>query len=90
MKYIYFLPAAAAVFWGIISSITITSYLQKRGIKINWFLYRIKIFQYINDYKRMTIEETGSPGFWYYSFTISMAAALFFTLCGLFLYRAFH
>lgn len=87
MKFIYFIPVFITVTWGIVSSIVITSFCSKKGIKINWFLWKIKIFQYVNDYKRITLEETGKPGFWYYSLTVSMGATLFLSALGLIFYK---
>ena len=56
------------VVWGIVSMIAITSFVAERGTKINFFLYRIYIFKYVNEYKQITEAENGEPGPWFFSF----------------------
>jgi len=74
--------ALVSVTWGIVSMIVITSFVAERGIKINFFLYRLYIFKYINQYKQITESENGEPGPWFYSFLISMNMALVLTVVG--------
>ncbi len=50
----------------ILATILIFRELDKRNIKINIFLVRIYIFKYLNQYKEITIEESGNPGLLYY------------------------
>ena len=68
--------------WGIVSMIAITSFVSERGTKINFFLYRIYIIKYVSQYKRLTEEENGEPGPWFYSVVISMNMALVLTVVG--------
>lgn len=79
--------ALMSVGWGVVSSIAIVSFLSSRGVKINFFLLRVMILKYVNDYHRITKEETGVPGPWYYSYIISMFLALVFAIAGLVLRR---
>ena len=65
-----------SIVWGIVSMIAIVSFLQKRGRKVLFLLINIMIFKYVHDYHQITMEENGKPGFWFYSFTISMNLAL--------------
>jgi len=74
--------ALVSVGWGIVSMIAITSFVSERGTKINFFLYRIYIIKYVNQYKRLTEEENGEPGPWFYSVVISMNMALVLTVVG--------
>jgi hypothetical protein len=74
--------ALVSVVCGIVSMIAITSYVAERGIKINFFLYRLHIIKYVNDYRRLTQEEDGEPGPWFYCFLISMNLALVLTVVG--------
>jgi hypothetical protein len=74
--------ALASVSWGIVSMIAITNFVYERGTKINFFLYRIYIIKYVSQYKRLTEEENGEPGPWFYSFVISMNMALVLTVVG--------
>lgn len=75
--------ALAGVGWGIVSTIMIVSSLQKRGIRINFFLLRIMIIKHVGQYRAITREETGRTGPWYYSFVASMNLALVCTIVGL-------
>ena len=70
------------VVWGIVSMIAITSFVAERGTKINFFLYRIYIFKYVNEYKQITEAENGEPGPWFFSFLISMNMTLVLTVVG--------
>ena len=70
--------AIICAIWGVISSIVITDYLSKRGVKINWIFLRIFLFRYVGRYKTVTVKETGKIGPWYYSIIISMNLVLVF------------
>jgi hypothetical protein len=70
--------ALLSVGWGIVSGIVITNFVSERGTKINFFLYRIYIIKYVNQYKQITEAESGKPGPWFYSFVISMNLTLVF------------
>ena len=74
--------ALVSVSWGIVSMIVITSFVSDRGTKINYFLYRLYIIKYVNQYKQITEAENGEPGPWFYSFVISMNMALVLTVVG--------
>ena len=74
-----------SVGWGIVSMIVITSFVAERGIKINYFLYRLYVIKYVYQYKQITEAENGEPGLWFYSFVISMNFALLCSIVGLFL-----
>lgn len=69
--------------WGIVSSIMIVSYLKQRGIKINFFLLRMLIIKYANQYRTITREKTGRTGPWFYSFVAAMNLALVSAIVGL-------
>ena len=76
--------AFASVFWGVASSAMIVGELQKRGVKINWFLLRLFIAtRYLGQYRDITRKETGRTGWLYYSFVISMNTALVAAIAGL-------
>ena len=68
---------------GIVSSIAVTAYVSERGVKINYFLWRIMIFKYVNDYAAMTRKEKGRPGAWYYTCVTGMILALVFAVIGI-------
>ena len=67
---------------GIVSSIVITSWLSKRGIKINYPFIKVMIIKYVHQYRKITQQEAGKPGPWFYSFVISMNLALVFAIVG--------
>jgi len=74
-----------SVGWGIVSMIVITSLVAARGTKINYFLYRLYIIKYVNQYKQITEAENGEPGLWFYSFVVSMNLAFLSSVIGLIL-----
>lgn len=63
----------------------IVSYLSNHGVKINYFLLRLFLPKYVGQYRKLTIEELGKPGSWYYSFVTSMISALVLAVAGLLL-----
>ncbi|OGD12233.1 MAG: hypothetical protein A2Y86_07010 [Candidatus Aminicenantes bacterium RBG_13_62_12] len=83
MNMLFLAIALASVAVGIIASIAVTVYVSKRGIKINYFLYRIMIFKYFKDYRRLTLQEKGKVGPWYYVFSAAMILTLVFVVVGI-------
>ena len=75
--------AIISVGWGVVSSIAITSYLSKKGHKINYLFLRVLILKYLHQYSKITKEETGKAGGWFWSYIVSMNLALLFALIGL-------
>ena len=75
--------AIMSVCWGVVSGIVITNFLVERGIKINFFLYRIYIYKYISQYKQITEAEQGKPGIWFYSYIYSFWGAALLALLGI-------
>lgn len=73
------------VFWGIVSSMVIVSFISKHGVKINGFLLKLLLPKYADQYRKITLEENGKTGFWYYSFVVSMNLALVLAVIGIFL-----
>jgi hypothetical protein len=66
----------ASVIWGIVSLITIMSYVSSRGTKTSFVFIRLFTFKYVNQYRNMTREETGRTGVWFSSYVFSMLGAL--------------
>ena len=75
--------AVLSALWGVVSSIVISSFLSRRGMKINYLLIRVLILKYIREYYRITMQENGRPGPWYYSYIISMNLALVLAIVGI-------
>jgi len=63
------------VIW-VISSMTIVSYLSNRGVKINYFLLRLMIIPYADQYRKMTKFNNGKTGKLYYVWLLSVNLAL--------------
>jgi hypothetical protein len=84
MNYLIFLYLALfCVFATIVFFIFIVSELQKRGVKINFFLIRLLMPKYINQYKKITEAESGRPGSLFYLCTGSISLALIFAVIGI-------
>lgn len=49
--------------------------LRKRDIHINFFLLRLLVIKYVNQYKKITTEEQGHPGELYRPWLLSIIAA---------------
>jgi uncharacterized oligopeptide transporter (OPT) family protein len=67
MSDLFFVLAIVSVGWGIVSSIVISSFLSNRGVKINLLFFRVLVLKYIHQYHRITMQENGKPGPWFYS-----------------------
>ncbi len=60
----------------------IVNYLSCKGIKINWFLLRLKWFTYMLKYRELTIIETGSIGPYHKAYIISVLCTLVMFITG--------
>ena len=67
---------------GIYCMIRILSYLSSKGVKINWFLLRLKWFTYMSKYRELTVEETGEVGPFHRGYIISMLITLVLAITG--------
>jgi len=83
MSNLFLVLAIICAVSGVVSSIVIASLLSKRGIKINYPFIRVMIIKYVHQYRKITQQETGKPGPWFYSFVISMNLALVFAIVGI-------
>ena len=80
-----FILALGCVVWGVVSSIVITAFLARRGFKINYVFIKILILKYIHQYRKITMQENGRPGPWFYSYIVSMNLALVLAVIGIML-----
>ncbi|MGD8538031.1 MAG: hypothetical protein PVI66_04865 [Candidatus Aminicenantes bacterium] len=55
----------------LVSFIMIINFLEKRNVKINYFLIRFLMWKYVSQYKKITLEETGIVGSLYSIWTTS-------------------
>jgi hypothetical protein len=67
----------------LVSFIRIIDFLQKRNVKINYFLIRILMWKYVNQYKKITLEETGTVGSLYRIYCTSAILMLSFVAAAL-------
>jgi hypothetical protein len=77
----------ALVFVGlfVIFSMMIVRELSKRGVKINFVLLRLYLIKYIQQYKQITLKETGKVGPLYYPCVVSVSLTLVLAILGLIL-----
>ena len=85
MSMFFLILALVSAMFGIVFMIMITSFLSKRGIKINYLLLRLYIIKYIHQYRKITIEENGKPGKLFYPYIVSMSLALVLAVIGIIL-----
>jgi len=60
----------------ITTGIVISSWLSRRGVKINVLLWRLFIVKYVSQYRALTISETGHSGRLFYIWIVSINLAL--------------
>jgi len=69
----------------VVFSILIVVDLDKRNIKINFLWMRLFLIKYVNQYRKVTLEESGKVGRLFYLWILSVNLALIFTVVGLIL-----
>jgi hypothetical protein len=62
--------------WGVATSMRICVFLQQRRQEVNFLLLRLKLFEYVRKYRRITRAERGQPGPLYTQFVASWVIAL--------------
>lgn len=82
---IFLLFGLVSAFFGIYNMIRIVNYLSSKGVKVNWFLLRLKWFTYMSKYRELTVEETGEVGQFHRGYIISVLCSLVFAIAGAFL-----
>jgi hypothetical protein len=85
MSTVFFILAIISVIIGVVASVMIAVFLTQRGTKINYLFFRLFVFKYIEQYRRITINENGRPGTLFYSYVVSMILALVFAVTGIIL-----
>jgi hypothetical protein len=70
---------------GVMNAIFIFIELDKRGIRVNMFLSRLFFFRYLNQYKNITLKDTGKVRILYYLFIFAMNIALICAIIGVIL-----
>jgi hypothetical protein len=75
--------ALASVVINIVFSILIVGELQKRNVKINFFLLKLYLPKYAHQYKQISLQETGKVGALFYGWLVSINAAWILAVIGL-------
>lgn len=85
MVTIYILAGLAgiAVVWAVVSYVLLTAELHKRGVKTPVHTYRWMVLNYLEQYKKMTLEETGKIGGLFFSYAVPINLAWILGLCAL-------
>jgi len=79
----FLILALALVGLFVIFSMMIVHDLSKRGVKINFVLLRLYLIKYIQQYKQITLKETGKVGPLYYPCIVSVSLTLVLAIVGL-------
>ena len=83
MSNLFFTLAIVSVACGVVASVFIVAFLSKRGTRIDYLLLRLMILKYVSQYRKITTEENGKPGPWFYSFVTAMTLGLVFAVTGM-------
>ena len=81
--YVLALAALCCAIWATVVAVLIVIYLEKKGIKTPFILFRMYLFRNIRRYKEITVQETGKLGPLYYPFVVPINAALVLGLAAL-------
>lgn len=76
MTNIILAAALACMVVFLVLSIMITHQVAKRGVKINFLLWRFLVVKYAHQYKQITREETGKTGPLFYPWIVFINTAL--------------
>lgn len=82
---LFLILAIIFVLCGVLFSSMIMAFISKRGTKVNYLLLRIYIYKYVNQYRKITIEENGKVGPLFYPLFVSFMLALIFAIVGIIL-----
>ena len=73
---IFIMIGVLAVIWYVVITILIYEYLRKRNIKVSFLFLRFFAPKYAQQYKEITLQETGKVGLLFYHWIISINLAL--------------
>lgn len=82
MSTLFFILALIAVVVGVVVTIMITSFLARRGTKINYLFLRVLTPRYVQQYREITTKGTGKTGPLLYPFIAAWLLALLFAIMG--------
>lgn len=75
--------SAACALWAVTASILMGAWLSRRGVKVDWLLFRALMPWYVHRYKAMTLELEGEVGSLFPHFLVPINLALLFAVAAL-------
>ncbi len=81
--YVLAIAAACGAIWGTVAAVMIASFLDKRGVKTPFILFKFYLFRNQRLYKEFTLKESGKIGPLFYQFVVPINAALILGLAAL-------
>jgi len=75
--------AVACAIWATVAAVLIAAFLDKRGIKTPFILFRFYFFRNQRLYREITLKENEKVGPLFYHFVVPINAALFLGLAAL-------
>lgn len=80
--YFFLALCAAALAWNLTTGARIVQELQKTSVAKSIFVMRYLPWHYLEEYRKVTLSQSGKPGPLYYHYTLSILAVL---LCAIIL-----
>ena len=66
--------------WAAAASLLIARDLERRGVRVSYLWLRVMMLQYLGQYRRVTVQETGRVGSLFYHYVIPLNLALVLTI----------
>jgi hypothetical protein len=85
MSEMFLFGAVAYAAMGVVAAMMMLRELQRRGVKVEWHLLRLRFFGYLEEYRQLTLRETGQVRMLYYFYVVCMLLALACAAVGLLL-----
>jgi hypothetical protein len=85
MSGLFLFGAVAYAAMGMLAAMMMLRELQRRGVNVEWLKLRLHFFRYLEEYKQLTLRETGQVKMLYYFYVVCMLLALACAAVGLFL-----
>ena len=81
--YVLCISAIVGAVWATVAAIQITIYLEKKGIKTPFLLFKFYLFRNQRLYKEFTLKESGKIGPLFFQFVVPINTALILGLAAL-------
>ena len=83
MSRIFLFGAVVYAAMGVVAAMVMLRELQRRGVRVDWLLLCLHLFRHLEEYKQLTLRETGRVGMPHYLYVVSMLLALACAAAGL-------